>query len=754
MLAGTAATMQRLTVVPPVSGYGFQTLTPADHDGDTAPPAGAPGIFMRHRDDEAHDVSPVAGTDLLEMWEMSVDFATPANTTVTKLPNISITDFNSWMINYTTFFSVPQPGSGTRLDAIREVLMQRLVYRNFGTHETLLGVFATNRDPATSGTSVQQGTRWFELRRTGGTGGAWGLHDEGTFGGDTNAATANFFMGSVAMDRQGDVALGYSKTDVGGSPVFPSIGYTGRLSSDAAGTLGPEQNAVLGAAASTGGGGRWGDYASMSIDPSNDCTFWLTNEYGRGDGNWDTRITSFTFDACLTGFTLSATPSTLNVCTLTRPGPTRRGHRGVGRGLELQRRAGGQRRARGHHLDFCAQRPGTELHQHLYPPGRRRRHDRRLHDRHRRHRRRQPRDRAEHGGRAHPGGGHPRGGHLSSPANSATGQSTQPTLTWTAATDALTYDVDVATDAGFTNVVHAVTGLKGLSYTVPTTLNPTTAYYWRVTSDNTCGTTETAVFSFTTVSLVTRTFASTDVPVAIPEGGGTSGTTTSRLVVDSADGGDITDVNVLNLVGTHTWMGDLDFFLQSPAGTSVQLREQACSSSDNFNINYDDDAAPGNAPCPPTDGGTYQPESPLSAFAGEDSTGTWTLTIVDNLGGDTGQLTSWSLEIRAATRGFTDDPIVPGVIIRAIHFTELRTRIDALLVAGGSSAFPWTDDPLVAGTTEVSWTHLLELQTALDQAYADRGPTHPPYTAGGVGTLIRTIHLMELRQFVVTLEGL
>ena len=238
MLAGQPATMQRLTGVPPLSGYGFQTLTPADLDGDTAPPAGAPGLFVRHRDDEAHDASPAPATDLLELYAMHVDFVTPANTTLTVLTPVTITDYNSWMINYSTFYSVPQPGSSTRLDAIREAVLNRLVYRNFGGHETLLGALATNRDPATSGSVVQQGVRWFELRRTGGPANPWVLHQEGTFGGNTNSPTANFFMGSVAMDGAGNIALGYSKTDTASPVVYPSLGLAGRLVGDPPGSMG------------------------------------------------------------------------------------------------------------------------------------------------------------------------------------------------------------------------------------------------------------------------------------------------------------------------------------------------------------------------------------------------------------------------------------------------------------------------------------------------------------------------------------
>ncbi len=642
MLAGSPATMQRLTVVPPVSGYGFQTLTPADHDGDTPPPGGAPGIFMRHNDDEAHG-SPNPASDFLEMWEMSVDFVTPANTTVTALPNITITDFNSWMVNYSTFFSVPQPGSGTLLDAIREAILQRLVYRNFGTHETLLGVFAANRDPATSGSTVEQGNRWFELRRSPARGGGWELHDEGTFGGDTNSSTAQFFMGSVAMNGQGDIALGYSKTDIGGSPVFPSIGITGRLAVDPAGTLGPENDIVLGGGPSSSG--RWGDYAAMSVDPEDDCTFWFTTEYIPTSGTWGTRINSFVFEECLFGFFMSPTPGELDVCAPTDPDPVF--------SVEVTAVGGWS-----FNVDLAAsgEPPGTTS---TFVP------DNQL-----------PDFTSTYtilgtGGSTTgtyaigiSGAGDdvpsttrnsqvllnlavadPGTATLTSPANGAGGQSLVPTFTWAAGSDATSYDLEVATDAGFTNVVYSAAGLTGLSHTPGVSLDPSTTYFWRVTSNNVCNSITSAAFSFTTVFLTCQTFPSTDVPLLIPEGGGTSGPTTSTLTIDAADAGTVADVNVLNLVGTHTWMGDLDFNLDSPAATSVRLIDRNCGTAENFDINLDDAAAAGAPPCPPTDGGTYQPVEPLATFAGEDSEGTWTLTINDNAAVDSGQLDSWSLEI-------------------------------------------------------------------------------------------------------------
>ena len=637
MLAGAPATMQRLAVVPPVSGYGFQTLTPADHDGDTAPPMGSPGIFMRHNDDEAHSGSPQPATDFLEMWEMSVDFATPANTMLTALPNILITDFNSWMINYTTFFSTPQPGSSTRLDPIREAILQRLVYRNFGSHETLLGVLATNRDPATSGSVVEQGNRWFELRRAGA---GWTLHDEGTFGGDTNSPTANFFMGSVAINGQGDIALGYSKTDVGGSPIFPSVGFTGRLADDPAGTMGPENDAVIGGGPS--GSGRWGDYANMSIDPEDDCTFWFTNEY-IPTSSWSTRITSFVFEECLFGFILTPTPASLDVCAPTDPDPefmidvTSVG----GWSFTVDLEASGEPPSTTSSFVPDNQLPdftstytilGTDASTtgvyEISITGT--------------------------GGDVPPtlrnvvvtlnlAVDDPGSPALTAPPDGAEGVSLSPNFAWAAGSDATSYELEVATDMAFTDIVYSISGLTGTSHTPSESLDPSTTYFWRVTSNNVCDIATSGIFSFTTVVLTCEIFNSTNVPLPIPEGGGTSGTTTSTLTV--AAGGTIADVNVVDLAGTHTYMGDLDFFLESPSTTSVQLREQACGTDENFDVNYDDEAAPGSPPCPPTDGGTYQPESPLAAFDNENQTGTWTLSIIDNFTADTGQLQTWGLEI-------------------------------------------------------------------------------------------------------------
>lgn len=145
----------------------------------------------------------------------------------------------------------------------------------------------------------------------------------------------------------------------------------------------------------------------------------------------------------------------------------------------------------------------------------------------------------------------------------------------------------------------------------------------------------------TPVPSICIVYNSTDVSQTISS----SGTPTINSILNISGSGTINDINVLNLNGQHTWINDLDFNLVSPGGASVQIMARSCSSQNNFNLNLDDEAAPGSWPCPPTDGGTYQPSNALSAFDGQNANGTWTLTIDDNANRDGGSLNGWSLEV-------------------------------------------------------------------------------------------------------------
>jgi PKD repeat protein len=295
MLNGaTARPAQRFASIPKLAGYGFQMITPATFYGSNAAPTGRKQIVARHRDDEAHDGASANGTqDFLELFEMNIDWNTPANSSITTLPRIAITEFNSWFRNYSTFATVPQPTSTTaRLDPIREVLLNQLIYRNMGTHEAIVGTLATNQDPARTGTVVDSAVRWFELRKTGS--GPWTLFQEGTF--SPGDAETHHLMGTIAMDKFGNMALGYNVTKTSVPTKFATLGYTGRTAADAAGVMSLGENEVaVGSAVETSG--RWGDYYQMTVDPVDDCTFWFVGMY-RPTGGWQTRIQDFKFPAC------------------------------------------------------------------------------------------------------------------------------------------------------------------------------------------------------------------------------------------------------------------------------------------------------------------------------------------------------------------------------------------------------------------------------------------------------------------------
>ena len=230
---------------------------------------------------------------------------------------------------------------------------------------------------------------------------------------------------------------------------------------------------------------------------------------------------------------------------------------------------------------------------------------------------------------------------LVTPTNGATGVSPAPVLTWSAVTGVQDYLVEIDDDPGFGSIDYSAAETT-TSHQVTTFLAGNTTYSWRVTPRNPCVTgSASAVFTFTTANITCTVYNATGLPLPIPSSG-TSGSMTSTIAVP--DSGSILDVNV-TLTGTHTWMGDLNFHLASPATTDVLIMNTGpCGNVDNFDLTLDDAAASA-FPCPPTGGGTYLPTAPLSGFDTEDVNGTWTLTINDTAGGDSGFLNAWSMEV-------------------------------------------------------------------------------------------------------------
>src|SRR5271165_1767972 len=242
MLNGQAATQICFQQGPTVGG-----LLPADVDGTTAPPTGAPNYMLTY------------GTNALELYKFHVDFVTPSNSTFTGPVTIPVATFTP-LCNGAPG-CVPQPGTTTQLDSLADRLMYRLAYRRFTDHESLV----VNHSVAVSNGG---GVRWYEIQSPGSSP---VVAQQGTWAPDSNYR----WMGSIAMDRIGDIALGYS---IASSAVYPSIAFTGRVPSDPAGALEAEAAIVTGSGSQTGILTRWGDYSAMTIDPADDCTFWYTQE--------------------------------------------------------------------------------------------------------------------------------------------------------------------------------------------------------------------------------------------------------------------------------------------------------------------------------------------------------------------------------------------------------------------------------------------------------------------------------------------
>ena len=336
MLIGTAAGFFKQTITSlGAAGVRDTRILPADLDG-AAPPAGAPGLFVRTVDGQQDAGTP---TDRIEVYEGRVNWL--AGTFTTPLVDtINPTAFDIMTCNrggIDVRSCIPQPGAGTQnLDALSNRPMMQLRYRNFGTYQTL--VFNQTIDVQGS---IQQllgftpllevaGVRWTELRKTGAN---WALQQEGSYAPQPNGATLEVqllhrWMGSAAMDRFGNLGLGYSIVNGDATnPVNPGLRYTGRRFDDVLDLLPQgEQVIVNGTVIAVNDDAlttapaplseRWGDYSTLSIDPVDDCTFWFTSHVAGGPqvpagtvAARPTRIASFRFSDCATDLAISKSGS-------------------------------------------------------------------------------------------------------------------------------------------------------------------------------------------------------------------------------------------------------------------------------------------------------------------------------------------------------------------------------------------------------------------------------------------------------------
>lgn len=228
---------------------------------------------------------------------------------------------------------------------------------------------------------------------------------------------------------------------------------------------------------------------------------------------------------------------------------------------------------------------------------------------------------------------------LVSPANNTPDAVITPLLDWQTVAGVTQYQYQVAYDNMFSNIVLSGT-TSADQYQVTSPLLVAQQYYWRVRGINTCGNgVWSSPFSFTTTSCLA--LMSSNVPVNLPVG-----TSLVTSVFDCPVDMVITDINIMNLTGTHSWVDDLKFTIIAPDASERLIWDQPCQNHDNFSIQLDDEAASGMHPCPPTDGMAYKPTNTLSFFDNKHSLGIWTLEVVDVYpSADGGSLSTWGLKV-------------------------------------------------------------------------------------------------------------
>lgn len=280
----------------PTTIDGFSMIPAVDCDGTTAPTG--PGLFIGLNDDAIG-----GGSDQLWIYELNVNWTTPASSTFTRTQQINVAAFDSNFGNNWT--NIKQPGTGQELDAVPQVIMNVPQYRNFGSYQTIVCCHSVDVDA-----TDHAGVRWYELRKTGA--GSWTVRQQGTYAPDAHSR----WMGSIMMSASGKLGLGYS---ISSGTVYPGIRYTGQSSAAyAAGNSTmdlPEETIYTGTNSQTGAE-RWGDYSQMAVDPSDNETFWYTNAYIGSGGSRKTRIASFKIGNAPIVTTTAATGVTTAAATL------------------------------------------------------------------------------------------------------------------------------------------------------------------------------------------------------------------------------------------------------------------------------------------------------------------------------------------------------------------------------------------------------------------------------------------------------
>ncbi|HEY3492477.1 MAG TPA: proprotein convertase P-domain-containing protein, partial [Solirubrobacterales bacterium] len=612
------------------------------------PAAGSPGLFAYFTATEFGDPA-----DGIRLFAFNADFANPGSSSFVELAEspVVVAAFDPRSPTGRDDIEQPAPASSAAfLDSIADRLMFRLQYRNFGTHESLVVNHTVNVSGVAPTTPAlhQAGVRYYELRRP--IAGAFSVNEQATFAPDSH----NRWMGSAAMDGSGNLAVAYSASSL---TLHPSLYYAGRLASDPPnGLFQGEGILITGTGVQTNTGSRWGDYSALSVDPSDDCTFWFTSEYytaasqAASSVGWLTRIGTFNLPDCTPAQSGTIQGTVRNSLSgLPIPGARVETSNGYIRitdaaGNYSMTVAAGTYDMTASATNYLGDSAtgvtvsngGTTVQDFFLGPI--------------------PIVQAAPGA-----------------AVTAEGCGTGNGAIDPGETVTVSLPVRNVGTANTTNLVGTLLPGGGVTspgpaqnYGVVVAGGPSVSRSFTFTASGACGGTVTAslqlqdgannlgtvTYTFTLGSLnpiaQTITASSGDISVAIPD------LNTVEVPIFIPDAGAVNDVNVRVRLN-HTFTGDLVVSLIGPDGTTSVLSNRRGGGGDNFGsganscsgspTTFDDSAATaisaGTAPF----NGSFKPDSPLSAFNGKPTAGIWKLRVSDQAAADVGTIFCFQLEI-------------------------------------------------------------------------------------------------------------
>jgi hypothetical protein len=274
MLKGLPATEQCVVI------DGAVFMLNADVDGKRPPPQGAPNIMMSTGGTQLRKIFEDDG---IYFYKVHVDWSDASKTTVSAPRKIAVAPYH-YLCDGQLSNCVPQPGTQRRLDSQGDKLIQRLAYRNFGDHESIVA------EHSVATAAHGGGVRWYEFRLNRERDPA--LYQQATYSPDS----AYRWLASMAMDKKGDIGIGYS---FGGDQNYPGQRFAARMAKDPKGQLTLHESVLADGQGSQTGSLRWEDYTNIVVDPSDDCTFWFAGNYLRqGAASSTTRIGSFVLPGC------------------------------------------------------------------------------------------------------------------------------------------------------------------------------------------------------------------------------------------------------------------------------------------------------------------------------------------------------------------------------------------------------------------------------------------------------------------------